>query len=77
MSWALVIHAWGSSSSALSFVVAVAVLGAGLSFVGAASSFVGGGLIRRWCMLFIHGWGADVCQLWLSYMHGVGAVMGH
>ena len=29
VSWALVIHVWGSSSSVLSFVVAVAVLGAG------------------------------------------------
>ena len=54
MSWALVIRAWGSSSSALSFVVAVAVLGAGLSFVGATSSCMGsggsfvGGVHRLW-----------------------------
>ena len=49
VSWALVIRAWGSLLSALSlssvllFVVTVAVLGAGLSFVGAASLCMGGG----------------------------------
>ena len=45
VSWALVIRAWGSSSSTLSFVVAVGVLGAGLSFMGTGSSFVAGGLM--------------------------------
>ena len=59
MSWALVIRAWGSSSSALSFVVAVGVLGAGLSFMGAGSSFVGGRARPR-AVYVICGWGADV-----------------
>ena len=76
MSWGLVIHAWGSSSSVLSLVVAVAVLGAGLLFMGTALSFVGGGA-RLWVVYVICGWGADVCGLWLLCMHGVGAVMGH
>ena len=43
VSWALIICAWGSLLSVLSFVVAVAVLGAGLSFVGTTLLFVGGG----------------------------------
>ena len=43
MSWELVIHTGVSSLSTLSFVVAVAVLGAGLLFMGATSLFVGGG----------------------------------
>ena len=43
VSWALVIHVWGSSSSTLLFVVTVAVLGTGLLFVGTALLFVGGG----------------------------------
>ena len=92
VSWALVIHAcvgvviihvvvcgrgccpWGG--------VAVAVLGAVLSFVGSASSFVGGVrsravyVIRGWGA-DVRGWGADVRGLWLSYMRGVGAVVGH
>ena len=73
MSWSLVICGWGSSSSVLSFVVAVAVLGAGLSFVGAALLFMGGGLTHGQCMWFVGlmfvgcgchtrvGWG----QLWV------------
>ena len=76
VSWALVICAWGSLSSVLSFMVAVAVLGAGLSFVGAVSSFMGGAACSR-VVCIIHGWGVDVCGLWLLYMCGVGAVMGH
>ena len=61
-----------SLSSALSFVVAVAVLGAELSFVGAMSSCMGGGGsfaggVRR----------SYVRGLWLSYTGGVVAVMGH
>ena len=59
MSWALVIHVWGSSLSALLFVVVVAVLGAGLSFVGATLSFMGGGA-RSQAVYLVCGWGADV-----------------
>ena len=59
VSWALVIRAWGSSSSALSFVVAVGVLGAGLSFMGARSSFMGG-RARPQAVYVVRGWGADV-----------------
>ena len=55
--------------------VMVAVPGAVLSFVGSASSFVGG--VRSQALYVIHGWGADVHGLWLSYTHGVGAVLGH
>ena len=58
MSWAFVIHVWGSSSSAL-------------SFVGTMLSCVGGGAHSR-VVYIIHGWGLDVCGLWLSYMCGVG-----
>ena len=76
VSWALVIRALGSLSSALSFVVAVAVLGAGLSFVGTVSSFVGGGAHSQ-VVYVVHGWGPDVCGLWLSYTCAVGVVMGH
>ena len=76
MSWALIIRMWGTLLSLLSFVVVVAVLGAGLSFMGTASSFVGGGA-RPQVVYIVHGWGADVHGLWLSYMRGVGAVMGH
>ena len=54
--------------------VAVAVLGAVLSFVGSASSFVGGVRSRA---VYVRGWGADLRGLWLSYMRGVGAVVGH
>ena len=64
-----VIRAWGSSSSALSFVVVVVVLGVGLSFMGAASSFME--LVRGRCTSFV----ADVGGL--SYTRGVGAVVGH
>ena len=74
--WALVIRVWGSSSSVLSFVVMVGVLGAGLLFMGAVSSFMGGGA-RPQAVYIICGWGADVCGLWLLYTRGVGAVMGH
>ena len=56
--------------------VVVAVLGAGLLFVGAVSLFVGGGACLQ-AVYIIHGWGADVHGLWLLYMHGVGAVVGH
>ena len=63
MSWAFVIHAWGSSSSAL-------------LFVGTASSCVGGG-VRSRVVYIVRGWGLDVHGLWLSYMHGVRAVVGH
>ena len=59
VSWALVIRTWGSLSSALSFVVAVGVLGAGLSFMGAGSSFVGGRAHLR-AVYVVRGWGADV-----------------
>ena len=52
VSWALVIRAWGSLSSALSFVVAVGVLGAGLSFVG--------GRAHPQAVYVVRGWGADV-----------------
>ena len=55
MSWALIIRAWGSSSSTLSSVVVVAVLGVGLSFMGAASSFVGGGARPR-VVYVVRGW---------------------
>ena len=55
VSWALVIRAWESSSSALSSVVVVAVLGVGLSFMGAASSFVGG-RARPWVVYVVRGW---------------------
>ena len=75
VSWALVIRAWGSSSSALSFVVAVGVLGAGLSFVGAASLFVGDGARPR-AVYVVRGWGPDVRRLWLSYTRGVEAAVG-
>ena len=75
-SWVVVlIRAWGSSSSALSFVVAVAVLGAGVSFVGAASSFVGDGARPR-AVYVVRGWGPDVRRLWLSYTRGVEAAVG-
>ena len=47
MSWALFICAWGSSLSVLSFVVMVAVLVAGLLFVGTALSFMGDGAHSR------------------------------
>ena len=56
VSWALVIRAWGSLSSTLSCVVAVGVLEAGLLFMGAASSFVGGGA-RPWVVYVVRGWG--------------------
>ena len=59
VSWVLVIRAWGSSSSALSFVVAVGVLGAGLLFMGAGSSFMGG-RARPGAVYIVRGWGADV-----------------
>ena len=66
MSWVLVICGWGSLLLVLLllFVVMVAVLGAGLSFVG------GGACL--WAVYIIHGWGPDVCGLWLLYMCGVG-----
>ena len=70
VSWALVIRVWGSSSSALSFVVMVVVLGVGLWFMGAVSLFME--LVCRRCTSFV----ADVHGLWLSYMCGV-AVVGH
>ena len=54
--------------------VAVAVLGAVLSFVGSALSFVGG--VRSWAV-YVRGWGGDLRGLWLSYTRGVGAVVGH
>ena len=76
VSWALVIRMWGSSLSVLSFVVVVGVLGAGLLFMGARSSFVGGGAHPQ-VVYVVCGWGGDVCGLWLSYTHGVGAVVGH
>ena len=76
VSWALIIRVWGSSSSALSFVVAVGVLAAGLSFMGTRSLFVGGGAHPQ-VVYVVHGWGADVCGLWLLYTHGVGVVVGH
>ena len=63
MSWAFIIRAWGSSSSAL-------------SFVGAMSSCVGGGA-RLQGVYIVRGWGLDVHGLWLLYMHGVRGVMGH
>ena len=69
MSWATFIHGWGSSSSVLLSVVVVAVIGAGLSFVG--------GEAHLQVVYVIHGWGADVHGLWLSYTHGGGAIMGH
>ena len=65
VSWALVIRAWGLLSSALLFVVAVGVLGAGLSFMGTGSSFVGG-RAHLWAVYVVHGWGADVLRC-----HGV------
>ena len=71
VSWALIIRASGSLSSALSFVVAVAVLGAGLSFVDASSSFVSGGARSR-VVYVLHGWGADVCGRWSLYTRGGG-----
>ena len=55
--------------------VTVAVLGAVLSFVGSASSFVGG--VRSRAVYVVRGWGADVRGLWLSYTRGVGAIVGH
>ena len=76
MSWAHIICAWESLLSALSFVVTVAVLVTGLSFVGTASSCMGGGACS-WVVYIIRGWGPDVRGLWLSYMRGVVAVMGH
>ena len=63
MSWAFVIRAWGSSSSAL-------------SCVGAASSCGGGGARSR-AVYIVRGWGLDVHGLWLSYTRGVRAVVGH
>ena len=69
VSWVLVIRMWGSSSSALSFVVMVVVLGVGLLFMGAVLSFME--LVHRRCTSFV----ADVHGL--SYMRGVGAVLGH
>ena len=75
VSWALIIRAWGSSSCVLSFVVAVAVLGAVLLFVGSASLFVGG--VHSWAVYVVRGWGADLRGLWLAYTRGVGAVVGH
>ena len=60
MSWAFVIRAWGSSSSAL-------------SFVGAASSCVGGGARSR-AVYIVRGWGLDIHGLWLSYTRGVRAL---
>ena len=65
----------GSLSSMLSFVVTVAVLGAGLSFVGATSLFVGGGANLQEVYI-IHRWGADVLGQWLSYAHGGGGSRG-
>ena len=62
-SWALVIRAWGLSSSTL-------------SFVGAALSCVGGGAHSQ-AVYIVRGWGLDVHGLWLSYTHGVRAVVGH
>ena len=76
VSWVLVICMWGLSSSMLLFVVAVGVLGAGLSFMGTVSSFVGGGARLR-VVYVIWGWGADVCGLWLSYTCGVGVGVGY
>ena len=63
MSWAFVIRAWGSSSSVL-------------SFVGAASSCVGGGARSR-AVYVVRGWGVDGRGLWLSYTRGVRVVVGH
>ena len=63
MSWAYAICAWGSSSSAL-------------SFVGATLSCVGGGA-RSQAVCIVRGWGLDVHGLWLSYTRGVRAVVGH
>ena len=62
-SWALVICAWGSLSSAL-------------LFVGTALSCVGGGA-RSWAVYIVCGWGLDVHGLWLSYTRGVRVVVGH
>ena len=59
VSWALIICAWGSSSSVLSFVVVVGVLVAGLSFMGARLSFMGGRARPR-AVYVVRGWGADV-----------------
>ena len=56
MSWVLIICMLGSSSSMLLFVVMVAVLGAGLSFVGTASSCMGGG----------GSFAGGVCRSWLG-----------
>ena len=67
MSWVLIIHVLGSSSSVLLFLVVVAVLGAGLSFASASSSFVGG-RAHSWVVYIFHGWGAEVCGQWSSYM---------
>ena len=72
MSWALVIHVSGSSLSVLLFVVMVAVLGAGLSFVDASSLFVGGGARLR-AVYVLQGWRADVCGCRIC----VGVVVGH
>ena len=69
VSWALVIRAWGSLSSALSFVVAVGVLRTGLSFMGAGSSFVGGRACPR-AVYVVRGWGADVwCRRGVAALH--------
>ena len=48
-----------SLSSTLSFVVAVGVLGAGLSFMGAGSLFVAGRACPQ-AVYIVRGWGADV-----------------
>ena len=65
----------GSLSSMLLFVIAVAVLGVGLSFVGALSVFVAGGA-HSWAVYVLHGWGAEVCGQWLhTHMGSHGSVM--
>ena len=68
VSWVLIIRAWGLSSSALSFMVVVAVLGAGLSFMGAVSLFVGGGAHPQ--VVICGWWGSSaggVCCSWLMF----------
>ena len=77
VSWALVIRAWGSSSCVLSFVVAVAVLGAGSRLLSLGLCCRLWAPRRRLWVGFVRGWGADVRGLWSSYTRGVGAIVGH
>ena len=55
VSWALIIHAWGSLSSMLSFVVAVAVLGAGSQLLSL------GLCCRLWALRH---------RSWVGFVHG-------